>query len=199
MKAEEIRKLRLINVDFNETQWGLNTFDEILEQFKGRCILNLDRCGNFIPHVVEVVERHGMREQILLKNAPDEKVLKIVEETAPEYMFMPIYMEEDTATEKIERMKINFVGAELVFQSENSPVIQEAYLDKMLKKGMTLWGNAVLYNYRIPLSAGHTDDCSLLEHPDQGWGWLAEKGFGIIQTDWTYQCCQYLKEKQYNK
>lgn len=68
MTAEEIRKLRLINVDFNETEHGLNTFDEVLEHMKNRCILNLDRCGAFIPDVIKQVERHGMKEQILLKN-----------------------------------------------------------------------------------------------------------------------------------
>lgn len=199
MTSEEIRKLRLINVDFNETEWGLNTFDEILEHFKGRCILNLDRCGGFIPHVIQVVERHNMREQILLKNAPIPAVLKAVEEVAPEYMFMPIYMEEDTASELIENMNINFMGAELVFKTEQSPVAQPEYMEKMKKKGLTLWGNAVLYNYKVPLSAGHTDDVSMIQNPDLGWGWLAEHGFDIIQTDWTYQCCKYLKDKGYNK
>lgn len=96
MTAAEIRELRLINVDFNPTEWGRNTFDEVLEHFKGRCILNLDRCGGFIPAVIRTVERHNMREQILLKNAPVHAVLKAVEEVAPDYMFMPIYMEEDT-------------------------------------------------------------------------------------------------------
>ena len=61
MTAEEIRKLRLINVDFNETEHGLNTFDEVLEHMKNRCILNLDRCGAFIPDVIKQVERHGMK------------------------------------------------------------------------------------------------------------------------------------------
>ena len=68
MTSEEIRKLRLVNVDFNETEHGLNTFDEVLEHMKNRCILNLDRCGAFIPDVIKQVERHGMKEQILLKN-----------------------------------------------------------------------------------------------------------------------------------
>ena len=57
MTAEEIRKLRLINVDFNETEHGLNTFDEVLEHMKNRCILNLDRCGAFIPDVIKQVEK----------------------------------------------------------------------------------------------------------------------------------------------
>lgn len=82
---------------------------------KNRCILNLDRCGAFIPDVIKQVERHGMKEQILLKNAPTKEVLKTVEEVAPDYMFMPIYMENDTASEMIESMNINYMGAELVF------------------------------------------------------------------------------------
>ena len=199
MSSEEIRPLRLINVDFNPTEWGLNTFDEVLEHFKGRCILNLDRFGSCIPDVIKAVERHNMKEQILLKYAPNPAILKIIEEVAPDYMFMPIYMEEDTASEMIEHMNINFMGAELVFQTEQSPVAQPEYIEKMKKSGKTLWGNAVLYNYKVPLSAGHTDDVSMMDDPNKGWGWLADHGFDIIQTDWTYQCCKYLKDKGINK
>lgn len=140
MTAEEIRKLRLINVDFNETEHGLNTFDEVLEHMKNRCILNLDRCGAFIPDVIKQVERHGMKEQILLKNAPTKEVLRTVEEVAPDYMFMPIYMENDTASELIESMNINYMGAELVFSTEKAPVIQPEYIEAMHKKGRTFVG-----------------------------------------------------------
>ena len=198
LDSEEIKKLRLINVDFNPTQWGINSFDDILEHFKGRCILNLDRIGDCIPDVIKAVERHNMKDQVLLKHAPIPSVLKIIEDVAPDYMFMPIYMEEDNASEIIEKMNINYIGAELVFKTEESPVIQPEYIESMKKRGKTLWGNAVLYNYNIPLSAGHTDDVSMIDDPDKGWGWLVDHGFDIIQTDWTYQCCKYLKDRGIN-
>ncbi|EJZ70613.1 glycerophosphodiester phosphodiesterase family protein [Lachnoanaerobaculum sp. OBRC5-5] len=198
LDSEEIKKLRLINVDFYPTQWGINSFDDILEHFKGRCILNLDRIGDCIPDVIKVVERHNMKDQVLLKHAPIPSVLKIIEDVAPDYMFMPIYMEEDNASEIIEKMNINYIGAELVFKTEESPVIQPEYIESMKKRGKTLWGNAVLYNYKIPLSAGHTDDVSMIDDPDKGWGWLVDHGFDIIQTDWTYQCCKYLKDRGIN-
>ena len=198
LNSNEIRQLSLINVDFNATHWGINTFDEVLEHFKGRCILNLDRIGDCIPDVIKVVERHNMKDQVLLKHAPIPSVLKIIEDVAPDYMFMPIYMEEDIASEMIERMNINYIGAELVFKTEESPVIQPEYIESMKKRGKTLWGNAVLYNYKIPLSAGHTDDVSMIDDPDKGWGWLVDHGFDIIQTDWTYQCCKYLKDRGIN-
>ena len=196
MNNAEVEALRLVNVDFNPTQHGLSAFDDVLEQFKGRnVLLNLDRCGGFLKDVIECVERHGMREQILLKTAPTMEMLESVEKYASEYMYMPIYMEEDTMTETIEKMNINFVGAELVFKTEQSPVIQDAYIESMKKKGLVLWGNGVLYNWKVPLAAGHSDDVSMMANPDEGWGWLAKKGFGIIQTDWAVQCVQYLKEK----
>ena len=198
LDSEEIKKLRLINVDFYPTQWGINSFDDVLEHFKGRCILNLDRIGECIPDVIKAVERHNMKDQVLLKHAPIPSVLKIIEDVAPDYMFMPIYMEEDNASEIIEKMNINYIGAELVFKTEESPVIQPEYIESMKKRGKTLWGNAVLYNYKIPLSAGHTDDVSMIDDPDKGWGWLVDHGFDIIQTDWTYQCCKYLKDRGIN-
>ncbi len=198
LDSEEIKKLRLINVDFYPTQWGINSFDDVLEHFKNRCILNLDRIGECIPDVIKAVERHNMKDQVLLKHAPIPSVLKIIEDVAPDYMFMPIYMEEDNASEIIEKMNINYIGAELVFETEKSPVIQPEYIESMKKRGKTLWGNAVLYNYKIPLSAGHTDDVSMIDDPDKGWGWLVDHGFDIIQTDWTYQCCKYLKDRGIN-
>lgn len=198
LDSEEIKKLRLINVDFYPTQWGINSFDDVLEHFKGRCILNLDRIGDCIPDVIKAVERHNMKDQVLLKHAPIPSVLKIIEDVAPDYMFMPIYMEEDNASGIIEKMNINYIGAELVFKTEESPVIQPEYIESMKKMGKTLWGNAVLYNYKIPLSAGHTDDVSMIDDPDKGWGWLVDHGFDIIQTDWTYQCCKYLKDRGIN-
>ena len=96
-------------------------------------------------------------------------------------------------------MHINLVGAELVFLSEQAPVIQPEALQRLRDKGLVLWGNALLYSDAVPLAAGHSDDVSLLDDPAKGWGWLAEKGFGIIQTDWTLHCCQYLHEKGYSR
>lgn len=115
MTAEKVRKLRLVNVDFWETGQGLNTFDEVLEQFTGCYILNLDRCFGFLEEVVQKVERHGMKEQIFLKNAPNDEALKKVEE--------------------------------LVFASEDAPIVQDSYIDDMHRKGKILRGNPPMGSY----------------------------------------------------
>lgn len=197
--AEEIRQMRLCNCDLTQTFLPVNSFDEVLEHLKGKCKLNLDRSINIIDSVMEVVRKHGMEDQILMKSDPSDRSLKLIETYAPDIDYMPIFMQEDTASEKIESMNIHYVGAELVFKSEQVPVAQDSYIEMQKKKGRILWGNAILYSSRVPLSGGHTDDISLVEDPDQGWGWLADKGFDIIQTDWALHCVNYLKEKNYRK
>ena len=88
------------------------------------------------------------------------------------------------------------MGAELVFESEQSPVVQDSYLEMMHKDGKFLWANSLVYSSRVKLAAGHNDDISLTESPDKGWGWLADKGFDIIQTDWTRHCVDYLNSRK---
>ena len=34
---------------------------------------------------------------------------------------------------------------------------------------------------------------NLLGDPDNGWGWLADQGDDILQTDWVTDCITYLK------
>lgn len=75
-------------------------------------------------------------------------------------------------------MNINYIGAEIVFEKETSPVIQESYLEMQKKKGRILWGNAILYSSRVPLAAGHSDDVSLTDDP-------AKDGDGLQIKDLT--------------
>lgn len=196
MTSTEIKKLKLVNADLSETFLGLNTLDEVFEHYKGKCMLNLDRCVHILDYVVKAIERHNMKDQILLKSDPSIQSLKMVETYAPTYMYMPIFMEEDHAYAQIETMNINCVGVELVFKSEASPIIQNSYIESMKKRKKLLWVNSLVYASKVKLAAGHNDDISMMGHPDKGWGWLLEKGFDIIQTDWTHHCVQYLKDSK---
>ena len=107
-----------------------------------------------------------------------------------------ILKEKDEISEQLEGMNINFVGSELVFATESSPLIQEEYLEHQHKKGRVLWVNSLLYSYKAQLSAGHTDDIAVAGDPDYGWGWLIDKGFDVIQTDWVLQLRGYMSNKK---
>lgn len=197
--AEKIRKVRYCNGDLTETFLGVNTFDEVLEHLKGKCKLNLDKSVYILEDIMKLVRKHEMEDQILMKSDPTVDCFKRVEAYAPGIEYMPVFMEEDKASGILEQMNINYVGAELVFKGEDSPIAQDAYIRQQKEKGRFLWANAILYASAVPLTAGHSDDVSMLGAPDDGWGWLAEKGFDILQTDWVMHCNKYLKEKNYRK
>lgn len=42
---------------------------------------------------------------------------------------------------------------------------------------------------------GHDDDRSVKGDPDGGWGWLIERGFNVLMTDWPVQMAAYLRQK----
>ena len=197
MTAEEIRALRYVNFDNNITEYELPTLDEFLEKYKNRCIINLDHAWDHdLVKVLTAVKRHNMEDQILMKTPMKTEYLQIMEELAPTMMFMPIIKEKDEISEQLEKMKINFVGSELVFTSDECPIVQDAYIEAQHKKGRLLWANAILYSYKAQLSGGHTDDVAVAGNPDYGWGWLIDKGFDIIQTDWVSPLCNYIANRK---
>ena len=196
MDAPAVRQLRYLNDDRAVTEHTVLELDAFLEHYKNRCIINLDHGWKCFPEMVAAVRRHEMEDQILLKGPSDPVFFKVVEELAPDMMFMPICKETDTATELLETMRIHYVGAELVFSGEDSPLLDANYIQSHHDHGRLLWCNAIVYNYKKVLSAGHTDDVAVLQDPEAGWGWIVDKGFDIIQTDWTLPMRLYLDQRK---
>ena len=67
------------------------------------------------------------------------------------------------------------------------------FIAKMHADGKLVWVNSIIYDYKKQIAAGHSDDTALTESEDKGWGWLADKGFDFIQTDWPQMLIGYLK------
>ena len=194
MTAAEVRELRLCNYDGTVTKWGINTLDEVLEHFKGRCYINIDKFWGHPEEIYREVKRHGMVDQVLVKSAPNEKVLQVMEELAPEMAFMPIVKNEHPWHEEILRRNINYVGVEALFTAEDSPLAGEEFQKKMHATGQLTWVNSIVYNYKDVLAAGHCDDSALSVNREYGWGWLVDRGFDMIQTDWPQLLVEFLKE-----
>ena len=194
LTSEEIDRLRYLNYDRVYTQFPINTFDDVLETFQGRCYINVDKFWRQPKEIYQAIKRHGMEDQIVVKSALDENVIRTLEEFCPELCFMPIVKETHPAHEQLLKSNINYVGAEVLFTSDDAEVASPAFLDRMHRDGKLVWVNSIIYNYRDQLSAGHSDDTSICTSPDDGWGWLAKRGFDLIQTDWTGMMIDYLKQ-----
>ena len=202
MHDRDIEKLRYVNYDRDFTQFPMCTFDQVLEQFKGRCYINVDKFVDNPKDIVDAIKRHGMIDQIVVKSAPKPEMFDLMEEYAPEIIYLPV-INNDPADihETLMGRKMNYAGAEVCFSDETVGVGTKEYIDKLHADGKLVWVNAIIYNYKKQLAGGHSDDTSFTVSPDFGWGWLADRGYDIIQTDWTQSLAIYLNEtgKRYKK
>lgn len=71
-------------------------------------------------------------------------------------------------------------------------------MEKMHEMGYYVWCNAIVFDNDIVLAAGHSDEISAIGYPEKGWGWLADKNYDMMQTDWAGEVVRYLKESGKN-
>ncbi len=190
---EVLDTIRYVNFDRDATEYSLCTLDEVFETFKGRCFINVDKFWDHPEAIVDAIRRHGMRDQIICKTSHDPRMYDLMEQYAPEIQYLPI-IRSDCAHEELLRRNIRYVGAEVLFTTEDSPLCQPEYIEKMHKAGKVVWVNSIVYNYKDVLAAHHSDDTAMRGDMEKGWGWLADRGFDIIQTDWTLPLRMYLEE-----
>lgn len=200
MKYKNVLKQHYVNYDKTKTQFGIADFDDFLEQFKGRCYINIDKFWSNPEKIYSAIKRHGMVDQMLVKSKPSEKVFTVLEQLAPDIPFMPIVREEHPVHERLLKSNINYVGAEVLFKNDDSPLAGEEFIEKMHRDKILVWVNAIIYDYKSQLSGGHSDDTALTVSEDYGWGWLVDRGFDLIQTDWTMMLVDYLRRSgKYNR
>lgn len=194
MTWDEVSRLRYINYDGAPTQHDLCTFDDLLEQFKGRCYINIDKYWSNPVEIYKTVKRHNMLDQIVVKSKLNGDVLEVLEQVSPELAFMPIVSEEHPLHEELKRRSINYVGVEVLFRHEDSELASERFIERMHRDNILVWVNSIVYDYNAVLAGGHSDDSALTVSPEHGWGWLADRGFDIIQTDWPIMLIEHLKK-----
>ena len=145
--------------------------------------------------ILNIAIDRGFRFASIFSTKNQPEYVRIIADVAPDMMYMPICKEVDEVTPMLESLDVNYIAAELVFAKDDSPLVDPAYLESHHQKGRLLWCNAILYNCLRPLSGGHTDDVAVMGDPDKGWGWIIDKGFDIIQTDWTLPLRQYMDQR----
>ena len=193
MKFEDIQKLHYMNYDRTPTQFSIAGFDDFLEQFKGRCFINIDKFWGNPEKIYTCIKSHGMTEQMLVKSKPSKKVFDVLEQLCPELPYVPIVSENHPLHSEMMKMNVNYIGAEVLFKEDTSYLASDEFIDMMHRDGKLVWMNAIIFDYKEQLSGGHSDDSALTVSEDYGWGWMADKGVDFIQTDWTMMLVDYLK------
>lgn len=194
---EELRARPLRNVfGFNSTS-RVNTLEELLHALKGRCMINLDQCWNFMDEVYDAVATMGMEDQALIKGrVPYDAVVAWIKSRRFVPQFIPII----TCVQEIEQFlalpsELRIPQVEVFLHKEQDELISSAFVDSLKARGIKLWVNALSLGEGCNMSAGHDDDLSVTVSPDQGWGWLIDRGVEVIQTDWPCELRAYLNKR----
>ena len=191
---DEVKALRYVNYDRAPTQFGIATLEEIFELCKDKCYVNIDKFWLYPREICALIRRFDMADQIVVKTGPDEKMFDLMEEFFPEIAYLPIIRKDNGVHDALMSRKINYVGAEVLFGSEDDEVGTPAYIEKLHRDGKLVWANSIIYDHRTQLVAGHNDDISAAGDPESGWGWLADRGFDLIQTDWPLMLRLFLEQ-----
>ncbi|MCR4578221.1 MAG: glycerophosphodiester phosphodiesterase family protein [Clostridiales bacterium] len=193
MRDEEVDKLRLLNMDGAMTAEKVPLLRDALTLMKDRCRVNVDKFWDDIPGISALIRELGMNDQVIIKAQPKEENLRLVRQYAPDMPFMPVLFGDGGIHEMLLKDRdIRYVGAEVIFDSEDSEFCQARFIEKVHKDGCALWVNPIIYDYHWQLTAGHSDDVAVSEDEYRGWGWLIDKGYDILQTDFPLQLKMYI-------
>lgn len=194
MAAKDVEQLRFVNQQAYPTAHTICHLQDMLAFLKGRCVINIDKFGDHPAEIAKVVRDLGMQDQIIVKSPGKQQHFDMIAECASDIPYIPVLFEKDEVSDYLNTCKnIRFQGVEAVWRNDSAQVAQDDYIHKMHDMGKYIWANAILYNDERPLAGGHSDDVSLIDDPDKGWGWLARKQYDIIQTDWPLHLSTYLR------
>ena len=94
----------------------------------------------------------------------------------------------------IRRRKLRHVGVEALFSDMESPFATREWVERQHRAGQVVWANAIIYDYKVQLVAGRSDDMATAGgDPEHSWGWLADLGYDLVQTDWLLACSLFLE------
>ena len=94
----------------------------------------------------------------------------------------------------IRRRKLRHVGVEALFSDASSPFATREWIERQHRAGQVVWANAIIYDYKVQLVAGRSDDRATAGgDPEGSWGWLADLGYDLVQTDWLLACSLFLE------
>lgn len=196
LTAEEIENLRLVNQDGVKTSYKIPKLKEVLELLKDKVYINVDKFWTDVEGISRVIREAGVEKQVIVKTNVDEESLAKVEKYASDLMFVPLVWHKDEITDKLLKRNINLIGTEVLFTKDDEDCISKEYIDSMHKKGLLVWANSIIYNEAEVITGGHSDDISLHDSPDKGWGWLIDQNVDFIQTDWLLMLKNYMENRK---
>lgn len=190
----EIKALQLRNGCHIKTIHKVPTLEEVLLTAKGRIMLNLDKAFDYFDQVMELLEKTGTTNLVVMKSdAPAEQVKRDYGKYLDKVIFMPkVNLDDKNAIVKLNDYLrvLKPVAIEFKFAYDTNPLPLQ--VKEIMKGKCHIWYNTLWDTH----AGGHDDDCSLI-NPDKGYGYLIDTlGATILQTDRPAYLKEYLKNRK---
>ena len=202
MTLADIKKLHL------KTNWGGRTEQEVptLEEFigltKGKICLYLDKAsydipgheeGTLVKALLNILRKNDVLEEaVFVLNWPYEKARRIFGKDLERVIYCPVIEDsipnlESYVDEYLEKLH------PVAFQFRMKTLDSETYrlLPKVLGSGSRAFIAATWPDH----TAGHDDLTSIFQRPSEGWGWLVDQGFNILETNYQNDLIRFLKSE----
>ena len=195
LSSEKVDSMYALNCMGQPTKQHAERLTEVLENFRGKCFINIDRSWFYWKEIIALLKSMNMQDQILLKSGVEKELLAELAESGEGIMYMPI-MKTLEEWETVKQYDINVAAAELIFEDEDSPFVKPEFMKELHERGIAPWVNAITLNDDTRLSGSFGDNRAIREGFDESWGALMDMGFEILQTDWPALLKGYLRERQ---
>lgn len=193
MDSNEVKELFLVNQDDVKTKYKIPTLEEAFNFLKDKCYINVDKFWTDIEGISNMIRKCHVEKQVIIKTFAKKEYIDSVEKYASDFNYMVFVYHKDEVSDILEKRNLNYIGTEVIFNSDDDEVSTKEYVDKMHQKDLLVWANAIVYDDNDIINANHSDDTSLILDADQGWGHLVKQGYDFIQTDYTLPLNIYLE------
>ncbi len=183
------------------TDQRMPTLEEAMLVAKDKCMVNLDKAWIIVPQCCAVLKKTGTLRQAIFKSSYSAARCEVdFANLNPPVFFMPILLHKKGWEKKSEQgwaqlepytRRMHPCAFELVFVSDDDPIVSAETIAKIKKAGARAWINTLWDD----LAAGHTDAKSLTD-PAVGWGWAIARGANVIQSDESERLLEYLRSRE---
>lgn len=197
MTSRQIDRFTYLSPNAEVTTARVNRLEDALAFLKGKALINLDRSWNIMEYVLPVIEKYSMMDQVIIKTNSDTHLLKHIARMPFSFMCIP-KVETAAEIERVLSCGLNVAAMEMLYEDEQSELLDPALHAQLHAMGILLWSNAIRIKEDWNRSAHHDDNGAILDNPDVHWGWLIERGFDIIQTDWPLLLKMYINGRKHS-
>ena len=197
MTLAELKSLWLHDAVGQRTGEKIPTLREYMAVAKGKVMLYLDKAGQnngeLVPKLLAIAREEGtLEETVFVLDWPYAKAKAVFGDDLERVVYCPVIDDKIQNLEAyVDEWLQNAKPKAFQFRMETLDSKTYAQLPKVLASGSRAFVAATWSKH----TAGHDDKLSLLSSPSEGWGWLLDNGFTIIETNFPRELIAYLKTR----